>query len=257
MYGILSVGCITALAATHKYVPGVAPAVAALMAAVKSLNFGPRNAPRINYRSTYAPFLEALSNVYRHDLIFDIKEVINEFVQALNRTGPRSVVTWDDNLLAALRLKNRLLQSQFAVRADLNNLIRELAVMKRYQEEFELLRADDGSEDTYAAMTVRAQPAGTALDAYEDVLNVYRVGEAPGRGWATRPCKRGEHPVPQNSDFCGQCGEFFDDIICCPICNTPARKAGKTKEGVQIPQFCRSWFNLVPCNAKDEDVRGT
>ena len=29
---------------------------------------------------------------------------------------------------------------QYAVRADLNLLIRELAVMKRYQEEFELLR---------------------------------------------------------------------------------------------------------------------
>ena len=26
---------------------------------------------------------------------------------------------------------------------------------------------------------------------------------------------------------------------------------------MQKPQFCRSWFNLVPCNAKDEEVRGT
>ena len=109
MFGILSAGSIAALVATHQYVPGVAPAVVALLQAARILHFGPRSAARIDYRSTYSPFLEALSEVDKHDLVFDIKEVITLFVDALNRTGPRSVIAWDDNLLAALRPKNRLL----------------------------------------------------------------------------------------------------------------------------------------------------
>ena len=106
MFGIISVGSIAALVATHQYVPGVAPAVAALLKAAKVLHFGPRNAARIDYRSTYSPFLEALGEVDKLDLVFDIKEFITLFVDALNRTGPLSVIAWDDNLLAALRLKN-------------------------------------------------------------------------------------------------------------------------------------------------------
>ena len=106
MFGILSIGNIAALVATHQYVPRVAPAVAALTRAAKLLNFGPRNAARIDYRSTYSPFIAALSEVDKHDLVFDIKEIITLFVDALNRTGPRAVIAWDDNLLASLRLKN-------------------------------------------------------------------------------------------------------------------------------------------------------
>jgi hypothetical protein len=94
-----------------------------------------------------------------------------------------AVITWDDNLLASLRLKNRLLQSQYAVRADLDLLIRELAVMKRYQEEFELLRPEEEVADALAAMSVLASTAPHGpVDAFEDVLNVCKVGEAPGRG---------------------------------------------------------------------------
>ena len=40
MFGILSVGSIAALVATNQYVPGVAPAVAALIRTAKVLNFG-------------------------------------------------------------------------------------------------------------------------------------------------------------------------------------------------------------------------
>ena len=119
----------------------------------------------------------------KHDLVFDIKVIVTLFVDALNRTGPRAVIAWDDNLLASLRLKNRLLQSQYAVRADLNVLIRELAVMR---QEFELLRPEEEVTDGPAVMSVLASSARCSIDAYEDVLNVCNVGEASGRGWATR-----------------------------------------------------------------------
>ena len=102
----------------------------------------------------------------KHNLVFDIKEVVTLFVDALNRTGPRAVIAWDDNLLAYLRLKNRLLQSQYVVRADLNALIRELAVMKRYQEEFELFRPEEEVADGLAAMAVLTSSAHCSVDAY-------------------------------------------------------------------------------------------
>ena len=72
--------------ATYQYVLCVNPAVAALLRVAKVLNFGPRNAARIDYRSTYSPFIEALSEVDKHDLVIDIKEVITLFVDALNHT---------------------------------------------------------------------------------------------------------------------------------------------------------------------------
>ena len=175
--------------------------------------------------------------------MFDIKEIITLFVDALNRTGPRSVIAWDDNLLASLRLKNRLLQSQSAVRADLNVLIRELAVMKRYQEEFELLRPEEEVADALADMSVLASSAHCSIDAYEDVLNVCKVGEAPGGSWPTRLCKKGLHQVATNIDFCGDCGEFFDDFLVCPICSSPFRKQpdfeadGRTRQWV-----CRGYL---------------
>jgi hypothetical protein len=54
--------------------------------------------------------------------------------------------------------------------------------MKRYQEEFELLRPEKEVADAFAAMSVLTASAPCSIDAYEDVLNVCKVGEAPGRG---------------------------------------------------------------------------
>ena len=86
------------------------------------------------------------------------------------------------------------------------------------------------------------------VDAYEDVLNVCKVGEAPGRGWATRLCKRGVHQVTTNVDFCGDCGEFFDDVLVCPICNSPSRKQPDFEADGRTPRqwHCRGYFALCP-----------
>ena len=59
LFGFLSVGCLSAFVATRLYVTGLAPAVSDLMNAARSLNFG-SSSTRIDYRSTYMPFVAAL-----------------------------------------------------------------------------------------------------------------------------------------------------------------------------------------------------
>ena len=125
MFGFLSVGCLSAFVASRSYVTGLAPAVADLMNAARSLNFG-SSSTRIDYRSTYTPFVAALHEVDRYDLFFDIKEVITLVVNAMDKVGLRGSKIWDDNLVDALRLKNSLLQVSAAVRADLTSLTRAL-----------------------------------------------------------------------------------------------------------------------------------
>ena len=56
MYGIVSRGSLGAFVATFRYVPGEAPAVAALMQAARRLNFGMYGRTQsVDYRTSYAP----------------------------------------------------------------------------------------------------------------------------------------------------------------------------------------------------------
>jgi hypothetical protein len=94
MYGVLSRGSLGAYVATLKYVPGVAPAVATLMHAAAKLDFGPGRGQPVNYRLFYEPFLDALRDVDRFDLIFDVKAVVTLFANALSTHGTRGSARW-------------------------------------------------------------------------------------------------------------------------------------------------------------------
>ena len=78
-------GILGAFAAMLKYVHGEAPAVAALMQAARNLSFGGgggRSTP-VDNRTYYAPFIGALDEVDRYDLVFDIKAVVTLLADAL------------------------------------------------------------------------------------------------------------------------------------------------------------------------------
>ena len=66
----------------------------------------------------------------------------------------------------------------------------------------------------------------------------------------TRRCKSGAHEIPTYIDFCGECGEFLDNIVVCPICKSPTKRSEKPDL-----QLCRGRFNLVPCNAENKPIR--
>ena len=260
MYGIFSIGSMAALVATFKYVPGLAPAVTTLLSAARTLHFGGKGKSHpVDFRSSYSVFVDALHEVDRSDLVFDIKSVVNYLVDALDKKGPRGSQMWDDTLLVALRKKNELLQSQFAVRDDLDVLLRSLTVMKRYQEDFNSLRhpveAYPVPDVVYVATSLHAASSSAALMAEElacddDSLDVCRVGFSQGRAVETRRCKSGAHEIPTYIDFCGECGEFLDNIVVCPICKSPTKRSEKPDL-----QLCRGRFNLVPCNAENKPLR--
>ena len=259
MFGVFSIGCMAAYVATLKYVSGEAPLVTAFMALTRTLCFGPAGRDKsVNYHHSYAAFVDALSEVDRYELVFDIKAVVTLLADALNLKGPRGSLRWDANLMAALRKKNDLVQAQFAVREDLDFLLRELTAMRRYQEDFRHLQGTkpDNTSTMYAALkaaeeiVARAQVANSIQhelpDHFDDHITACSV-----RKWANRPCKSGKHDVPLNTDFCGECGEFVDGIVICPICQSPKRKQQDSSK----KQLCRGRFNLVPCNFNDEEIK--
>jgi hypothetical protein len=97
MYGIVSRGSLDAFVTTLKYVIGEAPAVAALMHAARRLDFGQygRSQP-VDYRTKFAPFVDALNEVDCYDLVlFDIKAVVTILADALGKHGTRGSECWD------------------------------------------------------------------------------------------------------------------------------------------------------------------
>ena len=114
----------------------------------------------------------------------------------------------------------------------------------------------DNTSTMYAALkaaeeiVARAQVANSIQhelpDHFDDHITACSV-----RKWANRPCKSGKHDVPLNTDFCGECGEFVDGIVICPICQSPNRKQQDSSK----KQLCRGRFNLVPCNLNDEEIK--
>jgi hypothetical protein len=138
MFGVVSRGSLGAFVVTFKYVPGEAPAVALLMQAARRLDFGQYGRSHaVDYRTSYAPFVDALNEIDRYDLVFDIKAVVTILADALAKHGTRGSERWDKTVLDALRKKNALLQAQFAVRGDLDDITVSLTLMRRCQEDYD------------------------------------------------------------------------------------------------------------------------
>ena len=87
MYGIFSIGCLAAYVATLHYVSGEAPLVAALMSLARLLDFGAKGTT-VSY-TKYSHFVDALNEVDRFELVFDIKAVVGLVVDALKKKALR------------------------------------------------------------------------------------------------------------------------------------------------------------------------
>ena len=100
------------------------------MKKARDLAFGVKGATVKNDK--YSDFVDALNEVDRFELVFDIKAVVSLVVDALKKKGTKSSLRWDAHLMSSLRLRNDLMQAQLAVRDNFDSLLRELTVMHRY-----------------------------------------------------------------------------------------------------------------------------
>ena len=144
-YGILSVGCFAAFAATFNYVPGDSPVVLALYAAAKNLSFGPGGVGvPVNFRHGFVPFLALLNQIDEFEIIFDVKTVYIDLVSSLKRLGVRGKEPWDDMVLREIEIANGLKQKQSAVRDVLDSCTRLITKMQRHQERIDVLHGNPG-----------------------------------------------------------------------------------------------------------------
>ncbi len=250
LFGVFSVGNLAVYCATVDYVPGPSPVVEDHTAKALALTFGMRGGP-LEFTS-FAALKEALAAVDAQELFFDVKDLFNTAVDAMEMFGQRNDA-WDACLKRALRQRAAFRAVAAIPREPLDELFSELNVFHDDHNDYARLSSRAAALSLGAPRSVHrlaidatptivtAAPDDLSPDAwhrgyFDDYardyeLNAFRVA-------ADRPprmCPKGQHQIPMSFDYCGECAVFFDDTYFCKLCNTP------TKKDLALRGLCRGW----------------